>query len=154
LQAFAYWLSNLAFDVIFFIVPWLGAGLVTLATGTDGLAAPGINLCAIMLLLFSFGPAMLTFTYLYSFIFDKAMNAQTFILGMIVIFAIYMGVASVAGVPGWVVHLVECIGYCLNLSLSVSLSLFLFTSFFFFLSLSLSFSLFLSRSNFPSSCRS
>jgi hypothetical protein len=84
-----------------------------------------------MLLLFSFGPAMLTFTYLYSFIFGKAMNAQTFIilfqsLSMIVIFAIYTGVASVAGVPGLLVQLLEYTGsiHCLVILFFLSLSLF------------------------------
>ena len=75
----SYWIANLLFDLVIFMVPCIVGGIVIVLFNIK-LFTENLNSSAILLIFLLFGLSVITLTYLLSFCFKNPQSAQT-ILG-------------------------------------------------------------------------
>lgn len=75
---FAYWMANYVSDLIKIIIPVGFAGLMCLAFDISSLVDPSSSYAAVWVLLLLYGTSVISFAYLFSFLFKQYGNAQAF----------------------------------------------------------------------------
>ncbi|CAK9108749.1 ABC transporter A family member 1 (ABC transporter ABCA.1) (AtABCA1) (ABC one homolog protein 1) (AtAOH1) [Durusdinium trenchii] len=90
----AYWVSNFAWDLCMYLVPWVASIVAVNAFQIS--AFEGENFVAVVLLFLLYGVSVIPFTYCLSFLFDSHSTAQNlvlllnFITGLVLIIASFV----------------------------------------------------------------